>query len=618
MRGFLLLSTLSLALSFGLPPNRFNSFTPKYEGHTLRASTQTFEGIQTLISASEATLNSQSSVLTAITEMSDKGKSRISEQLLDLDSSYPGGLKAYIEKSQSLLQKAVEGGNPFEGYSPAVPAGVDLSYDSELSSYEKAGLEVAKDSVFVLVAGGLGERLGFSGIKVSLEPYTACKGCYLSVYADFLKAIGDRTGKIPELVIMTSGDTDAATRDLLQKHSDFGLPRVTIVEQKKVPAISDIGGSLALKDGLVETKPHGHGDVHHLLSKSGHLPRWSAEGVKKVAFIQDTNALVINALMASLGVNEERGHAMTSICIPRFPGEAAGAVTLLRGSGGRPDVVVNVEYNFLKGMLEGGDVADPASEDGYSAYPGNANNLILDFPAYKSAITGPTEGVVSEFVNPKFKEDGRQFKKPTRLECMMQDLPYLLSSGDEHGFVQFPRWLSFSPAKNDPGSGRGTGRTSTGTVASGEGEGYACNIRKLVDAGADAAEEEWRDVDGLMCYDSARVFLSPRFCLMRDEVREKCKGVKVTSKSALYVEGEGVRFEGLDLDGGLVCICKPGAKVTFKNAKISNEGWALKKLEGEEGERDTIRGYVVDENGTERVVVEEGEWVFDENGLRRC
>ena len=63
-----------------------------------------------------------------------------------------------------------------------------------------------------------------------------------------------------------------------------------------------------------------------------------------------------------------------------------------------------------------------------------------------------------------------------------------------------------------------------------------------------------------MCYDGARVFLNPTFCATRAEVREKCGGVKVTKKSALYVEGEGVRIEGLDLDGGLVVRCKPGAR----------------------------------------------------------
>eukprot|EP00518_Triparma_eleuthera_P003528 CAMPEP_0182460944 /NCGR_PEP_ID=MMETSP1319-20130603/5658_1 /TAXON_ID=172717 /ORGANISM="Bolidomonas pacifica, Strain RCC208" /LENGTH=336 /DNA_ID=CAMNT_0024660135 /DNA_START=206 /DNA_END=1213 /DNA_ORIENTATION=- len=325
LTGLISLQSPSLCASFALPSS-FRKFVHRSKGSTPLHS---LPGLTILEDASKATGDSQLNVLNEIKLNKNLNTKALSDQLVDLDNAYPGGLKAYIEKSRSLLKKAVEGGNPFEGYTAQVPEGVDLSYGDDLDKYEEEGMRVAKDTVFVLVAGGLGERLGFSGIKVSLEPYAAYEGCYLSLYADFLKAVGSRTGKVPELVIMTSGDTDSATRDLLSSNSDFGLPRVTIIEQKKVPAISDVGGALALKDGAVETKPHGHGDVHHLLSKSGHLQRWEKEGVKKVAFIQDTNALVVNALLASLGVNEKESHAMTSICIPRFPGEAAGAVTLL-------------------------------------------------------------------------------------------------------------------------------------------------------------------------------------------------------------------------------------------------------------------------------------------------
>lgn len=64
-------------------------------------------------------------------------------------------------------------------------------------------------------------------------------------------------------------------------------------------------------------------------------------------------------------------------------------------------------------------------------------------------LKGEDEGVVVEFVNPKYKAGSRtEFKKPTRLECMMQDFPKLMSkelgdaakvheegccSTDEHG-----------------------------------------------------------------------------------------------------------------------------------------------------------------------------------------
>ena len=51
----------------------------------------------------------------------------------------------------------------------------------------------------------------------------------------------------------------------------------------------------------LQTKPHGHGDVHSLLYGSGLLKKWVEAGVKWVAFFQDTNALVFRGLPAALG-----------------------------------------------------------------------------------------------------------------------------------------------------------------------------------------------------------------------------------------------------------------------------------------------------------------------------
>jgi UDP-sugar pyrophosphorylase len=97
-----------------------------------------------------------------------------------------------------------------------------------------------------------------------------------------------------------------------------------------------------------------------------------------------------------------------------------------------------------------GDVADP--ETGYSPFPGNANNLVIELGAYAKTLRGEDQGVVLEFVNPKYKDDTRtDFKKPTRLECMMQDIPKLfqkeMKDSVNIGFTMFDRWFTFSPAK---------------------------------------------------------------------------------------------------------------------------------------------------------------------------
>lgn len=51
------------------------------------------------------------------------------------------------------------------------------------------GLAAAADTAFVLVAGGLGERLGYSGIKLALPVESATGGCYLKLYIESILAL---------------------------------------------------------------------------------------------------------------------------------------------------------------------------------------------------------------------------------------------------------------------------------------------------------------------------------------------------------------------------------------------------------------------------------------------
>ena len=64
---------------------------------------------------------------------------------------------------------------------------------------------------------------------------------------------------------MTSGDTDPLTRQLLADNDNFGMEegQIQIVCQDKVAALKDSKAGLSMKSQWqVETKPHGHGDVH--------------------------------------------------------------------------------------------------------------------------------------------------------------------------------------------------------------------------------------------------------------------------------------------------------------------------------------------------------------------
>lgn len=268
-------------------------------------------------------------------------------KIADLDASYPGGLPAYLSKAKKLLKESADGGNPFAEYEALVPSGESLSFEDgqgstmKFSVVEQLGLKACSGAVFVLVAGGLGERLGYSGIKLSLETDLCTGTSYLELYVQYILAmqyVARQTSKrddinIP-LVIMTSGDTDQLTRKLLKDNDYYGMNPdfVTIVMQDKVAALKDGFAGLAVEDDdkwSIQTKPHGHGDVHHLLLREGLIDKWEKEGKTHVVFIQDTNGLVINGVIPSLGVSVAKGFQMNSLCIPRLAGEAAGAIARL-------------------------------------------------------------------------------------------------------------------------------------------------------------------------------------------------------------------------------------------------------------------------------------------------
>jgi UDP-sugar pyrophosphorylase len=96
-----------------------------------------------------------------------------------------------------------------------------------MKEMEEMGMKELSKLGFVLIAGGLGERLGYSGIKIGLpvsiiEPnYT-----YLKFYTQYVHACKERalaldsslnkdTFYVP-FCIMVSGDTGSRTRELLE------------------------------------------------------------------------------------------------------------------------------------------------------------------------------------------------------------------------------------------------------------------------------------------------------------------------------------------------------------------------------------------------------------------
>lgn len=111
----------------------------------------------------------QAHLFTAFTSSASKNdRCRLAKQLESLDKAYSdGGLIGYIQNAKKLLENSAKGVNPLEGWTPHVPTGETFELGtSEYDETERIGMTELGSVGFVLVAGGLGERLGFSSIKV--------------------------------------------------------------------------------------------------------------------------------------------------------------------------------------------------------------------------------------------------------------------------------------------------------------------------------------------------------------------------------------------------------------------------------------------------------------------
>ncbi len=530
-----------------------------------------------------------------------------------LEKTCPGGIKDYLKRAKVLLEDSKNNVNPFKDYTPEVPLGFNIKVGSEqFYELDKLGFDEIQNTVFVLVAGGLGERLGYPDIKIGLQTELITLRTYIEVYTDFLKSFEYRLKKnknlksdffIP-LCIMTSGDTHEKTVNLLKKCENFGLKQdqITIVKQEKCPAIIDNDCHLALnKDKLlIETKPHGHGDIHYLLYQSGKVKKWIEEGKKYLVLFQDTNILSFNCIPSAIGSSIKLNLDINSICVPRKPKDAIGAICKLNKKDGT-SITNNVEYNQLDSLLKEkyNKEGDVPNKDGISDFPGNINVIVFKLDTYLKALD-QTKGLIPEFVNPKYTDETRtKFKSPTRLECLMQDLPKLLNNGEKVGFTSYERWFCFSACKNNlnDACGKLKKKQTPESAFSVEQDIFIYNkkIMEIIGKLEIVQNEPANEIDVNECKIAfgPKIIIYPSFAATVTELRDKLNHmknkIKMTNNSTLILKNDVNIEDGIDLDGYYI-VEKDEKMVECKNKK-NVVYTALKEGEGTVYEK--IRGYTI-------------------------
>lgn len=552
------------------------------------------------------------------------------QQLVDLDDSYSdGGLAGYITNARKLLDDSRRGANPYAGWVPSVPEGEMYTIGSDAwKTAEMQGRKELGYCGFVLVAGGLGERLGYGGIKIGLPTELATETCYLSFYIEYILAVQAKyapEGKKLPLCIMTSNDTHAKTLELLEKNGYFGMEtsQVSLVQQGiGVPAVFDNEARISLCGGKddgprkVTTKPHGHGDIHELLYRHNVAKKWLADGIQWLTIFQDTNGLAFNTLPLMLGVSIKSDLIMNSLTVPRQAKQAIGAIVKLTHSTTGELRTINVEYNQLDSMLRSSGHVDGDTNDhttGFSPYPGNINQLVFKLDPYVVALER-TKGLMPEFVNPKYKDDTKTvFKSPTRLECMMQDFPITLKDDEMNrvGFTTVATELCFSPVKNavEDGVKLQESGIQPATAATGEADQYAATRLFMRSAGIAIDDASTQTYNGIQVTPGPAIVLKPDFITCPGDYFDKFplpQHIKISTRSTLVVRGSGVVIESLDLDGTLIIDYKGGENVIIRDKVVKNDGWVRVTDENSDNEIIRMRGYRLEKLAQETMTSESG------------
>ena len=557
----------------------------------------------------------QDHIINKYNSSSEKEQKDFIIQINKLEKVCRGGLKGYLNRAKILLEESKNKVNHFSDTTIEIPDDIPHIEIGTPEFYEldQLGFDQLKDTVFVLVAGGLGERLGYTGIKIGLQNDLITLRTYIEVYTDFIKAYEDRVRKkekekldkdwyIP-FCIMTSGDTHSETVSLLDTHNNYGMRpgQISIVKQNKIPAILDNDCHLALLgDKLrIETKPHGHGDIHYLLYKYGKAKEWVSKGKKYMVQFMDTNVLAFNCVPASIGASVKFNYDINSVVVPRRPKDAIGAICRINRKDGT-SVVQNVEYNLVDPLLKDkyNGKGDIANETGFCDFPGNLNVLVFKLEPYLK-ILEKTQGLVPEFVNPKYADESRiKFKSPTRLECLMQDVPKLIKDGETVGYTYFDRWFCFSACKNNLLDAiEKLKKNETGESAfTVERDIFKTNERILQEICGKLTviktePENEITIGEISVKFGPKIIIYPSYAPTISELKLKMskmkQGIKMTNNSILILKNDINIEEGIDLDGYLVVdkdqkdlvVCKNKKRVIY-NLLHTGEGKDHEKLRG--------------------------------------
>lgn len=433
-------------------------------------------------------------------------QTRLARQIAEIDEA------AYRQLSSASLAEGDEQATQSALAERALPpaafrlddSGVAFTRDAAQGAGEGA-LRAGKVGM-MLVAGGLGTRLGFDQPKGMFELGPISKRTLFEMFCQQLLAIRKRYRAAIPLYVMTSPFTDTQTAQFLAEHEYFGLPAadVKLFCQSTFWAMHAQTKRILLESkGSLFLGPDGHGGMLAAFAKSGCLTDAEQRGIEHIFYGQIDNPLLPVCDPVMIGSHLLAGSEMTTLVVPkRDPLERVGNV-----------VEVDGKLRVIEYMHFPQAVAERRNADGSLAlWAGNLAIHVISLAFLKrmsqQANALPLHPSLKKV--PHIDESGKSVapEKPNawRFERFIFDL---LPWAKNALVVEADRQTAFAPVKNSDAEGVDCPGTARAALV-------ALHRRWIEKAGGEVAE----GVD---------VEINPLWALDAEEVRAKLPpGIRIT------------------------------------------------------------------------------------------
>ncbi len=373
--------------------------------------------------------------------------------LRELRTQYGGGSTAKALEQSPWAALAERAESP-----PAVRldgSGLPCSLDDARQAGEAA--LSAGEVGMILVAGGLGTRLGFDRPKGMFRLGPLSDRPLFQIIVDHLLAVGERYGRAIPLYVMTSDATDRATREFFAENDNFGLAaeQLRFFQQGSMWALDQQGDRILLESpGRIFVGPDGHGGMLAALAGSGALADMQQRGLKHIFYGQIDNPLlqVCDPLLIGSHI-VARSELTTQVVRKRDPLERVGNVVSIDGR------VQVIEYSDLPESA----ARKTAPDGSLLLWAGNLAVHVFDV-AFLGRVAGQPDALpfhVARKKVPCLDEQGRLIEPSTpnalRFERFIFDL---LPSAKNALVVEADPAEAFAPVKNSDSEATDNPRTA--------------------------------------------------------------------------------------------------------------------------------------------------------------